>query len=427
MFPAIRCARRPPSSRRSIGTVTSGRAAVASPSSSASAASRHRPSAIVSPDPRFVQKNKNRDVGSRREPLGRRSAPAAGAGRSAHADARRAPRARVWAASMANAASSSASAASRHRPSAIVSPDPRFVQKNKNRDVGSRREPLGRRSAPAAGAGRSAHADARRAPRARVWAASMANAASSSASAASRHRPSAIVSPDPRFVQKNKNRDVGSRREPLGRRSAPAAGAGRSAHADARRAPRARVWAASMANAASSSASAASRHRPSAIVSPDPRFVQKNKNRDVGSRREPLGRRSAPAAGAGRSAHADARRAPRARVWAASMANAASSSASAASRHRPSAIVSPVSGDSYKRTKIATSAAGASRSVAAAHRRLGRVGLLTPMRAVPLARACGQRVWQTPFHLRAVANRAVAHRDPVARSVRADRPSSIIG
>ena len=204
------CARRPPSSRRSIGTVTSGRAAVAS-SSPRSAASSDRPSAIGSRTSEMSQRNKNRDVGSRREPLGRRGAPAAGAGRSAHADARRAPRARAWAASMENAAnfrggirqagccarrppssrrsigtvtsgraavrpSSSASAASSDRPSAIVSPDPRFVQKNKNRDVGSRREPLGRRSAPAAGAGRSAHADARRAPRARVWAARLVNA-----------------------------------------------------------------------------------------------------------------------------------------------------------------------------------------------------------------------------------------------------------
>ena len=61
------CARRPPSSRRSIGTVTSGRAAVASPSSSASAASSHRPSAIGSPDPRFVKRTK---IGDGRRPPG---------------------------------------------------------------------------------------------------------------------------------------------------------------------------------------------------------------------------------------------------------------------------------------------------------------------------------------------------------------------
>ena len=65
--------------------------------------------------------------------------------------------------------------------------------------------------------------------------------------------------------------------------------------------------------------------------------VQKNKNRDVGSRRKPLGRRGAPAAGAGRSGHADARRVPRARVRAASMANAANFRSDFSSASRESA------------------------------------------------------------------------------------------
>ena len=121
------------------------------------------------------------------------------------------------------------------------------------------------------------------------------------------------------------------------------------------------------------------------------------------SRREPLGRRSAPAAGAGRSAHADARRAPRARVWAASMANAEPARAARSPQRSGgwggsvcSRRCAPCPSRARVGSEYGKRRAGASRSVAAALRRLGRVGLLTPMRAVPLARACGQRVWQTP-------------------------------
>ena len=186
-------------------------------------------------------------------------------------------------------------------------------------------------------------------------------ASSSSCSAASSDRPSAIVSPNPRFVQKNKNRDVGSRRKPLGRRGAPAAGAGRSAHADARRVPRARVRAASMANAANfrSDFSSASRESASEAEFAEP----------VVAHGDPVagGARSAPSpAAAPRSPHHHPARPRRA------IARAPSSA--------------PIR-DSYKRTKIATSAAGASRSVAAALRRLVRVGPVTPMRAASLARA----------------------------------------
>ena len=63
--------------------------------------------------------------------------------------------------------------------------------------------------------------------------------------------------------------------------------------------------------------------------------------------------------------------------------------------------------------------AGASRSVAAALRRLGRVGLLTPMRAVPLARACGQRVWQTPSRREPLGRRS-APAAGAGRSAHAD-------
>ncbi len=177
--------------------------------------------------------------------------------------------------------------------------------------VGSRREPLGRRSAPAAGAGRSGHADARRAPRARVWAASMANAANFRSDFSSASRESAS---EAEFAKRGV---AHVDRLARGARSAPSpAAAPRSPHHH----PLGRVE------------RSPERHRQ-----PRPNVRTKNENRDGGSRREPLGRRSAPAAGAGRSAHADARRAPRARVWAASMVNAANFRSDFSSASRESA------------------------------------------------------------------------------------------
>ncbi len=271
-------------------------AAPRSPHHLRSAASSDRPSAIVSPDPRFRKRTKIATCGSRREPLGRRSAPAAGAGRSAHADARRAPRARVRAASMVNAANfrsdfSSASRESaseaevakrgvahvdrlargaRSAPSPAAAPrsphphplgrversperhrQPRSeirTKEQKSATCGSRREPLGRRSAPAAGAGRSAHADARRAPRARVGAASMANAANFRSDFSSASRESASEAE----VAKRGVAHVD--RLARGARSAPSpAAAPRSPHPHP---------------------PAASSDRPSAIVSPDPRLYK---------------------------------------------------------------------------------------------------------------------------------------------------------
>ena len=96
--------------------------------------------------------------------------------------------------------------------------------------------------------------------------------------AAAPRSPHAIVrsirSPDPRFVTTPKIDDVGSRREPV---------------SPQHRTPRP--------------------DRPSAIVSRSPNVPQGS----GGSRRKPLARRGAPAAGAGRSGHADARRTPRRR------------------------------------------------------------------------------------------------------------------
>ena len=353
---------------RSAPAITSGRAAVASSSPcSASKSDRPTPSSAQIRDSYKRTKIATSAAGASR--LGRRSAPAAGAGRSAHADARRAPRARVWAASMANAANFRSDFSSASRESAS---EAEFAKRGV---AHVDRLARGARSAPSpAAAPRWPHHHPARPRRAIARAPSSAQIR--------------------RFVQKNKNRDVGSRREPLGRRSAPAAGAGGCSHADARRAPRARVWATSMANAANFRSDFSSASRESAS---EAEFAKRG------------------------VAHVDrlARGARAGTVTSGRAAVASSSPCSAASSDRPSTIVSPSARNSYKRTKIATSAAGASRSVAAALRRLGRVGLLTPMRAVPRA-----RVWAA-----SMANAANFRSDFSSASralVRRNSPSGVL-
>ena len=380
-----RCARRPPSWRRSIGTVTSGRAAVASSSprphpAFARSPERHRPPRTECPPWRIG--------GSRREPLGRRGAPAAGAGRSAHADARRAPsRPRRGPEHRENNTnfSSNFNSASRVRGS----PRPSRARRRSERVVNAANFSSDFSSASrerASGAdGRRTGRCARRPPSWRRSIGTVTSGRAAVASSSPRPHPAFARSPErhrqprtecppwnrrqPARAARSARRTGGwggsvcSRRcapRPLGQstgRTTPISAAISTARAEsgARRAPRARVSRERVVNAAnfSSDFSSASERglvgrtvaepgvahvdrlaggarsapspaaaprsphplrgliqrsldRPSAIGRPAP-----NARHGIGgSRREPLGRRGAPAAGAGRSAHADARRAP---------------------------------------------------------------------------------------------------------------------
>ena len=244
------------------------------------------------------------------------------------------------------------------RPSAIGRPAP-----NARHGIGgSRREPLGRRGAPAAGAGRSAHADARRAP----------------------SRP---------------------RRGQSTGRTTPISAAISTARAEsgARRAPRARVSRERVVNAANfrSDFSSASRERASGAEVAEPGVA--HVDRLAG------GARSAPSpAAAPRSPHPlrgliqrspERHRQPRSEIR-------------KKNKTRPSAAP-------HRMPAMESAAAGASRSVGAAHRRLGRVGLLTPMRAAPprgrgAARAQGeQHQFQQQFQQREPSQGLAA---PLARA-----------
>ena len=424
-----RCARRPPSSRRSIGTVTSGRAAVASSSprphpAFARSPERHRPPRTECPpwnrrQPARAARSARRTGGWGGSVCSRRCAPRplAAAARPEHREnntnfssnfnsasrvgARRAPRARVAGREVVNAANfrSDFNSASRERASGADS-----------RRTGrcARRPPSWRRSIGTVTSGRAAVASSSPRPHPAF---------------ARSPRRVAIGRPAP-----NARHGIGgSRREPLGRRGAPAAGAGRSAHADARRAPsRPRRGQSTGRTTPISAAISTARAESGARRAPRARVSRERVVNAANFRSDFSSASRERASGAdGRRTGRCARRPP---SWRRSIGTVTSGRAAVASSsprphpafaRAPRATIGKSATAPHRMPAMESAAAGASRSVGAAHRRLGRVGLLTPMRAAPprgrgAARAQGeQHQFQQQFQQREPSQGLAA---PLARA-----------